>query len=95
MGMLSRAAWRLIAGQASIDQVVAGPRIHVESSEPLELTHSAGPHIHAGLAAMGHQVQAVASIGGDITAAAIDHPDGLKHAAGCVGAAAAQSGPVT
>ncbi|HEV8130430.1 MAG TPA: gamma-glutamyltransferase [Acidobacteriota bacterium] len=57
-------AQRVVDFAASSYQAVAAPRIHLEGKEPVEISKSLSASIREKLKAMGHQLSAVASVGG-------------------------------
>ncbi|HEY3132477.1 MAG TPA: gamma-glutamyltransferase, partial [Acidobacteriota bacterium] len=57
-------AQRVVDFGATSYQAVAASRIHLEGTEPVELSKSLSSSIREKLTAMGHQLSVVASVGG-------------------------------
>ena len=68
-------------------QAVVAPRMHVETSEPLEISEDVGASVIAQLRAMGHEVKPLAQIAGSMNCAEVLKAESRLRAAGNVSAA--------
>ena len=62
----ARVSQQVVDYGASSYESAAGPRMHVQTDEPLTVTESIGETVLEGLRGMGHEVEVVGSIGGAV-----------------------------
>jgi len=78
----ARVAQKIVDFGATSFEAVDGPRMHVQTNEPVSVTHSLSPEIKEELIAMGHEVTSVDGLGGGIHCAEYLKSDGTVRAGG-------------
>ena len=78
----ARVAQKIVDFGATSFEAVDGPRMHVQTNEPVSVTHALSPEIKEGLTAMGHEVTSVEALGGGIHCAEYLKSDGTVRAGG-------------
>ena len=78
----ARAAQKIVDYGATSFEAVSGPRMHVQTHEPVSVTHTLSDDIVNGLIEMGHEITSVNSLGSGIHCAEFLKAEGTVRAGG-------------
>ena len=80
--MNARVAQKIIDFGATSLEAVSGPRMHVQTNEPVSVTNELPDEIKDGLTEMGHEITTVGGLGGGIHCAEYLKADDTVRAGG-------------